>query len=171
MPRRLEVWEGQNKRSLGCPGLSYLGSLNAFQIKTKGLPWTRSRKGLVFQEICSLASPPPTGGKASPWNRAWQPPQQPQLVALFTVPAKQTLAAPLGGPGAFIHLQRLPPPPAPRENSSPNTAVREAGREGLASPSVCRNWDLRMPTRHSSKWKASLCQRTSQPPSPSLPSD
>lgn len=116
----------EQKEKSGPPRPSYLGSLNAFQIKTKGLPWTRSRRGAVFQEICSLASPPPApppasqGGKASPRNRAWQPPRQPQLVPLFTFPAKQTLAAPPAGPGASSTCEDHPP----RDNSSPQ------GRKG-----------------------------------------
>lgn len=87
----------EQKKNLSHPGLLiYLGSLNGFQIKAKGLSWTHSSRGCFPGNL--LASPTsPTGGKASPRGRAWQPPQQPQRVALFTFPAQANPGSPPWG--------------------------------------------------------------------------
>lgn len=99
---------------------SYLGSLNGFQLKAKGLPWTRSRRGCFPGNLLV----PPTGGKASPGSRAWQPPQLPPLVAWLTLSAQANPGSPSLGPG----------PPAtckdhPQEKAGPRVRQQQTRHE------------------------------------------
>lgn len=99
-------WGGrEQKEKSGLPRPSYLGSLNGFQIKAEGLPWTHSRRGCFPGNLLAAA----TGGKASPRSRAWQPPQLPQLVAWFTFPAQANPGRPSRSNRGTIHLQGPPP--------------------------------------------------------------
>lgn len=180
----------EQKEKSGLPRPSYLGSLNGFQIKAKGLPWTHSRRGCFPGNLLA----PATGGKASPRSRAWQPPQLPQLVAWFTFPAQANPGSPSQRNRGTIHLQG--PPPKRRQGPDLGSSKQGMNRTAVnqrASPCLLWGfgaWGLvsrqaaapRAPPAyvrlslfphwpvHSSKSKASLCRDKYQLSSAFLPS-
>lgn len=129
-------WGGrEQKEKSGLPRPSYLGSLNGFQIKAEGLPWTHSRRGCFPGNLLA----PATGGKASPRSRAWQPPQLPQLVAWFTFPAQANPGRPSQSNRGTIHLQG--PPPKRRKGPDFGSSKQGMTRTAVNHPaSPCLLW-------------------------------
>ena len=127
------------KGKAGPPRPSYLGSLNGFQIKAEGLPWTHSRKGCFPGNLLASPSPRPQRGKARPRSRAWQPPQPAQLVALFTFPAQANPGSPSGVGGT-----RGRHPPAGLPPHSPPPREKQAGPR-VRQQQTRQEWDACKP--------------------------
>lgn len=166
----------EQKEKSGLPRPSYLGSLNGFQIKTKGLPWTHSRRGCFPGNLPTLhhrmdgksteqspaASPAPSAGgfpyipsTSKPWqplsgNQGHHPPTR-------TTPQKK-------------ERPRVRQQQTRREQDSCKPPVQPlsfVGAQGLGSrqaaaprtpPAYIRLSLLPHWSVHSSKSKASLCQ-------------
>lgn len=99
----------EQKEKSGLPRPSYLGSLNAFQIKTKGLPWTCSRRGAVFQEICSLASPHPHRREGKSMEQSLAASPATSAGGFVYIPSQANPSSPSWGIRGIIHLQGPPP--------------------------------------------------------------
>lgn len=127
----------EQKRKSGLPRPSYLGSLNGFQIKAEGLPWTHSRRGCFLGNL-----PAPTHHKGRQIQAA-EPGSLPSKLSqglCLHSQHKQTLAAPLGGPRGTIHLQGPPPEEAGRAQSE--AAAHKAGMGWLQTtwPASSSGW-------------------------------
>lgn len=121
----------KQKEKSGLPRPSYLGSLNGFQIKAKGLPWTHSRRGCFPGNL--LVPPNSQVQGAEPGSL----PSSPSLVAWFTFSAQANPGSPLWGPAGAIHLQG----PLPKRRQGPGLGSSKQGMNRtainhLASPNL-----------------------------------
>ena len=179
MPGRLGVQRTKGKSGPSRP--SYLGSLNGFQIKAEGLPWTHSRKGCLPGNLLAPHHPHPQQREGKSKEQSLAASQQAQSVALFTFPANP------GSPSQGTKGHQPPAGTTPkRSRQSPELGSSEQCRNGMAANHLAglifcvglENGGLDRPTSscphfhtgHSSKSEASLCQSKYQLSSASLPS-
>lgn len=116
----------EQKEKSGLPRPSYLGSLNGFQIKAKGLPWTHSRRGCFPGNLPALTAGAEPGSLPSPLS--WWLGSHSQH--------KQTLAAPLRVLAPSTCKDRTPRQGPELSGSRQGTSRTAVNR--LASPCLLR---------------------------------
>lgn len=171
-------WREQKEKS-GPSRPSYLGSLNGFQIKAEGLPWTHSRRGCLPGNLLAPHHPHPQQKEGKSKEQSLAASQQAQSVALFTFPANP------GSPSQGTKGHHPPAGTTPRRSrQSPELGSSEQCRNGMAANHLAglifcvglEDGGLDRPTSscphfhtgHSSKSEASLCQSKYQLSSASL---
>lgn len=92
--------------------------------RLRGSPGHAPGKGLFSRK--SALSPAPTGGKASPRNRAWQPPPATPAGGFVYIPSQAKPCGPSWGTRGIIHLQG----PPPERTQGPEPGSSPQGRKG-----------------------------------------
>lgn len=166
----------EQKEKSGLPRPSYPGSLNSFQIKTNGLPWTHSRRGCFPGNLPAphhrmdgksmqqrpAASPAPSAG-GFPYIPSTSKPWQPLSGDQGHHPPTRTTPQKKAGPRVRQQQTRreqdsYKPPAQPLSFVGPRGLGFRQAAAPRTPPAYIRlsslpNWPV-----HSSKSKASLCQ-------------